>query len=177
VPAARRFALLLTGAALATGCATAIQPAKTQLEVRAFQTYAFDTSDSRLVMKAMFNALQDDGYVVKNAVIELGLITATREIDLAPGRSNSTGGETVSIVGRLAVIASPPPAYSKIEVHDFTGNVTPFGEHTKVRISFQRKVLDSRGHVVEVNPIDDPAFYQDFFSRMDKSVYLQQERL
>jgi hypothetical protein len=31
--------------------------------------------------------------------------------------------------------------------------------------------------VVEVTAISDPVFYQDFFSRMDKSVYLQKERL
>ena len=27
----------------------------------------------------------------------------------------------------------------------------------------------------EVPPIDDPIFYQDFFSRADKSLYLQKE--
>jgi hypothetical protein len=38
-------------------------------------------------------------------------------------------------------------------------------------------VLDNRGGVLNVGRIDDPKFYQDFFSRMDKSVYLQSERL
>ncbi len=69
------------------------------------------------------------------------------------------------------------PIPEKIEVRDFTGNVTEFGERTKVRVSFQKKVLDSRGHPVEVTAINDPVFYQDFFSRLDKSVYLQRERL
>ena len=62
-------------------------------------------------------------------------------------------------------------------MRDFTGNVSEFGQQTKVRVSFQRKVLDNRGDVVEVEPIDDPVFYQDFFSRMDKSLYLQKEHL
>jgi hypothetical protein len=62
-------------------------------------------------------------------------------------------------------------------VRDFTGNVSEFGTQTKVRASFQRKVLDNRGGVLQVEPIDDPTFYQDFFSRMDKSVYLQKEQL
>jgi len=44
-------------------------------------------------------------------------------------------------------------------------------------VSVQRKILDSRGNVVEVKPVDDLTFYQDFFSRMAKSVYLQKERL
>jgi hypothetical protein len=53
----------------------------------------------------------------------------------------------------------------------------PAHRKTKVRVSVQRKILDSRGNVVEVKPIDDLTFYQDFFSRMAKSVYLQKERL
>ena len=175
MPAVRRFLLLLLAAAITAGCGAGIQPAKTQLEVREFQTYTFDTSDSKLVMKGLFNVLQDDGYVVRNAVIELGLITATKEIDLAPGRSSQTvlavGGGVISRFPQEAAIPQ------KIEVRDFTGNVTEFGERTRVRVSFQRKVLDSRGTVVEVTPINDPVFYQDFFSRMDKSVYLQKERL
>jgi hypothetical protein len=178
VSAARRSLQFLTAVALAAGCAAAIPPAKSPLELRELQTHTFDTADSKLVMKAMFNALQDDGYVVKNAVIELGLITATKETDLAPGRSDPAGGAFVGPVGGLFFVSPPDaPAYRKIEVRDFTGNVTAFGEQTKIRVSFQRKVLDNRGRVVDVQPIDDVTFYRDFFSRMDKSVYLQKERL
>jgi hypothetical protein len=169
--AVRPLVLILLAGGVAPGCGGGIQPARTQLEVREFQTYTFDTPDSKLVMKGLFNVLQDDGYVVRNAVIELGLITATKEIDLAPGRS-----APAPLIG-IGVRPQEPPALQKIEVRDFTGNVTELGERTKVRVSFQRKVIDSRGHVVEVTAISDPVFYQDFFSRMDKSVYLQRERL
>src|SRR5262252_4677186 len=86
----RCIAALLV-AVLAGGCAATTPPAKTQLEIREFQTRDFDVSDARLVMKAMLNVLQDDGYVVKNAVVDLGLITATRETDLTPGQSGSGG--------------------------------------------------------------------------------------
>jgi hypothetical protein len=182
---ARLALLLLAAVACAGGCATGVPPAKTQLEVREFQTRTFDTADSKLVLKAMFNVLQDDGYVVKNAVTELGLITAAKEIDLAPGQSGTTGDifggmGGVVIGGRGGIVIGPQggtPAFRKTEVRDFTGNVSEFGQQTKVRISFQRKVLDNRGQVVEVQPIEDPTFYQDFFSRMDKSLYLQKEQL
>jgi hypothetical protein len=90
------------------------------------------------------------------------------------------GGTVVIGGGPGGVIFGGPqsaPTYRKTETRDFTGNVSEFGSQTKVRVSFQRKVLDNRGDVVEVLPIDDPVFYQDFFSRMDKSLYLQQEKL
>jgi hypothetical protein len=174
VTALGRSLLVLLAAALTAGCAARVKPVQTQLEMRQYQTYAFDTGDSKLVMKGLFNVLQDDGYVVRNAVIELGLITATKEIDLAPGRS----GQPVFAMGGVAFgRVQEVPIPQKIEVRDFTGNVTEFGAQTRVRVSFQLKVLDSRGAVVEVMPITDPVFYQDFFSRLDKSVYLQRERL
>lgn len=172
--ALRRSLLLLLAVALTAGCAARVRPIQTQLEVRQYQTYTFDTSDSKLVMKGLFNVLQDDGYVVRNAVIELGLITATKETDLAPGRS---GQPVLVIGGSFSRSTQDAPIPHKIEVRDFTGNVTEFGPQTRVRVSFQQKVLDSRGALVEVTPISDPVFYQDFFSRLDKSVYLQRERL
>jgi len=176
--AARRAVPLLIASALLTACVATVPPPKTQLQVREFQTQTFDTADSQLVLKAMFNALQDEGYVVKNAVMQLGLMTATKEIDLAPGRSGPTAGDISSAIGsKWSVGQSEPTTYRKVEVRDFTGNVTDFGDQTKVRVSVQRKILDSHGNVVEVKPIDDLTFYQDFFSRMAKSVYLQKERL
>jgi hypothetical protein len=46
-----------------------------------------------------------------------------------------------------------------------------------VRVCFQRKVLDHRGPAIAAEPIEDPAFHQGFFSRMDESLFLQREEL
>lgn len=173
--------------ALAAGCMPPAPPPPSQLEVREYQTRTFDTADTALVMKAMLNVLQDDGFVVKNAVVDLGLITAQRESDLAPGRSGGNGGGFFGGLGGIVIGGTGPggvvvggqqeASFSKTEVRDFTGNVSAFGKQTKVRVSFQRKVLDNRGQVVEVEPISDLATYQQFFSRMDKSLFLQKEDL
>jgi hypothetical protein len=178
----RGLRLVVGSLVLLAGCAGAAPAPKTQLEVRQYQTRDFDTADTQLVMKAMLNVLQDDGYVVKNAVVDLGLITAEKEIDIAPGRSTTSGGLGGAVVfggpgGGVVFGGDGPPAFRKTEARDFTGNVSALGKQTRVRVSFQRKVLDNRGGVVEVAPIDDLTFYQDFFSRMDKSLFLQQQQL
>ena len=169
--------LILTVAVGAAGCAAAVPPPKTQLEVREIQTRTFDTSDTKLVMKAMLNVLQDDGYVVRNAVVDLGLITAAKEIDLAPRRSEPVGGDVGGMRGVVVFGFQGSPLYRKTEVQEFTGNVTEFGKQTRVRVNIQRKVLDNHGGVLSVQAIDDAQFYQDFFARVDKSVYLQKEQL
>ena len=46
----------------------------TQLEKRQFQTRTYDSADKALVMKAMLNVLQDEGFIVYNANPLLGFM-------------------------------------------------------------------------------------------------------
>jgi hypothetical protein len=57
-------------------------PPKSQLQIRELQTRSYDTRNTKMVMKTMLNVLQDDGFIVKEANTELGLLTATKEIDV-----------------------------------------------------------------------------------------------
>ena len=67
-----------------SGCAPIDrEPALTQLQVREIQTREFETMDVKLVMKGMMNVLQDDGYIIKNAVLDLGLLSAEKDIDVS----------------------------------------------------------------------------------------------
>ncbi len=81
---------------LCSGCAPKAQPLQTQLQTREFQTRSYETNDMKMVMKALLNVLQDDGYIVKNANVDLGLLTATKEIDISAkgvvGFLNAMGG-------------------------------------------------------------------------------------
>jgi hypothetical protein len=37
------------------------------------------------------------------------------------------------------------------------------------------KVLDNNGQVMAVDRVEDPRFYQDFFSRVDKGIFIEKE--
>ena len=39
-------------------------------------------NDVKMVMKAMLNILQDDGFIVKNAVLNMGLLSAEKSVDI-----------------------------------------------------------------------------------------------
>jgi hypothetical protein len=158
------FFILMIGC---TGC-TYFTPApkKSQLEVRQMQTFVFDINNFKLVMKAMLNVLQDEGFVVKNVHLDLGFLTATKEVDIERPGVRFWGGSF-----------SNPDRWVKMNVLDVTGNVTEFGSRTKVRVNFQAKQVDNYGATVAVYQIQDPQFYQDFFMKVDKSIYLQKEKL
>ena len=53
----------------------------TQLEKRQFQTRTYDSADKALVMKAMLNVLQDEGFIVYNANPLLGFIYGVKDFD------------------------------------------------------------------------------------------------
>lgn len=143
-------------------------PAKTQLEVRQMQTYVFDVSDFKLVMKAMLNVLQDEGYVVKNVHLDLGFLTSTKEVDV----EGSGTRFWTSLFGMY-----PDTRWQKTNVIDATANITEFGKQTKVRVNFQIKQLDNFGNVITVSQVQNPDFYQDFFSKVSKSIFIQEEKL
>ncbi len=164
---------------------------KTQLQVREFQTREFDTNDTKLVMKAVLNVLQDDGFVVKNAVIDLGLLTATKELQLSGGTRSSTTAnnsdaweeifnQIFRTKGRSSSQRSSTTTdsrYNKFKVIEVSINVSEIGKRSRVRANFLAKILDNNGVQAEVYTIDDMKFYQDFFAKVDKGIFLQRQGL
>jgi hypothetical protein len=39
------------------------------------------------------------------------------------------------------------------------------------------KIMNNKGEVVDVTQVDDAAFYQDFFSKVDKGIFIEKEKL
>ena len=51
------------------------------------------------------------------------------------------------------------------------------GSRSKVRANFQAKVIDGNGNTLEVSVVEDGKFYQDFFAKVDKGVFIQKQGL
>lgn len=160
--------LFIIFVALFAGCiTTGAPPAKTQLQIREIQTRTFETSDTKLVMKALINVLQDDGYSIKNADADLGFISATKETDI----ENSSDIFWAKFGNKVDA------HWRKTSIIEATVNVTEFGKECRVRASFQEKILDNLGGTLSVKQIEDGKFYQDFFAKVDKGLFLQKEKL
>ncbi len=74
--------LQLLGLIFLAGCATTtpanVIGAGTQLETRHIQTREYETLDKGMTMRSVIATLQDLGFVIDQADVELGTITATR---------------------------------------------------------------------------------------------------
>ncbi len=137
------------------------------LQKREVQTRTFSVRDEHLVMKAVLNALQDEGYIAKNAVVELGLLTATKEAN--------EEDQTSMILG--SILMGHDARWKKTLVIEANANISRHGKETRLRISFQRKYLDNTGGIMHVESIIDPHFYQMFFAKVDQSIFYQTQQI
>lgn len=177
----KQHIMLIVLCSLILGACTVINqqstppPQKTQLQTRQVQTREYDTNDVKLVMKAVLNVLQDDGFIVRNAQIELGLLTATKEVDLQSRNSGSNQFWTDFFRGLDRNRGQRESLFNKLKQIESSVNVSEFGKQSKVRANFQVKILDNQGNTVEVYQVEDPKFYQEFFMKVDKGIFIQKQ--
>lgn len=164
----KKALLLFLPLALASTACIVPQPQQSPLEIRAIQTRTYDVKDVKLVMKAVMHALQDDDFMIKQADADLGLLTARKEVDLHRSRFIP-----IFTIGERRREVS----YEKNSVTEVSANISEFGNQTTVRVNFQRKILDNNGRTMAVHQLSDPYFFQIFFSKVDKSVFLGKENV
>jgi hypothetical protein len=74
--------LPVLGLLLVGGCATTtpsdVVGAGTQLQIRQIQTREYDTLDKQMTMRSVIATLQDLGFTIDQAHLDLGTVTATR---------------------------------------------------------------------------------------------------
>ncbi len=158
--------VLLCGLVFLAGCA-AKKPMQSQLQIREFQTRTFPDTDMKLAMKAMMNVLQDDGFIIKQGSLELGLLSAEKQMDV---ESRGEAFWAVFFAGSLA-------RYKKNSVFECSVNVSDFGTGVRVRANFQMRLINNKGELMEVQRVEDAQYYQDFFSKVDKALFLAQQKL
>ncbi len=161
------FPALLTAVVLTGCCPHGFDQPLTQLEVREIQTKDFDTDNTKLVMKSMMNVLQDEGYIIKNAVVDLGLLSAEKTINV----------ENLGLAILLALSGGENARWDKQQTLEASANVSEFGSKTRVRMNFQKKTLDNFGRPSNVSTIRDPLFYQTFFEKVSKGIFIQEQQI
>jgi len=94
-------------------------------------------------------------------------LNATKEVDVE-SREKKIGNS--SGMGNM-------PHGKKNSIIDCSANVTKFGKGMRVRVNFQKKILDNKGGTIAVTYIEDPLFYQEFFIKVDKGIFIEKEKI
>lgn len=130
------------------------------LKDRQVQTRIFDTNDVSMLLIASAAVLQDTGYTIEESEVPLGVIVASRDRDVTEKYS------------KVCWFCFNIPYDKKQKV--FASLVTKplIDDRTAVRIIFQHKVWDNTRNLKKNEQLNDPIIYQEFFSKLSKSVFL-----
>lgn len=173
---------------------------ETQLEIREYQTRTYDNQDTKSVMKAVINTLQDEGFTISNSDTNLGFLTAKKEFQLKKTSKGLVTIYSIGFVGGVAdaiftfgILSYVPVYYAgliameirpKHFIINCTANVSEFGSQSKIRITFTQKMFGKRdGQVagkktrIKTEHIKDRKFYQNFFTKIDKSLFIEKEKI
>ena len=137
------------------------------LATRQIQTRKYETNDEAKILSACIEHLQDLGFILAESETKLGVIVATKS------RTAVEAGQVVAALIVGVIIGAPVP-WEKDQ--QFTACVVtrPVGENSIiVRVTFQRIVWNTNNMVTKREALMDPIQYQEFFSKLSKSIFLE----
>ena len=141
------------------------------LKNRQMQTRVFEAIDEQKLLTASAAVLQDLGYTINETDVRSGVIACSRDRDVT---------ETTQVVLSvtleiLSILVGNPTSvpYDKTQKVRASLVTTPVDDQkTAVRITFQHVVWDSDGNIRRREQLNEPEIYQEFFSRLSKSIFL-----
>ncbi len=117
--------------------------------------------------------LQDLGFGLDESETKLGVIVGSKQ------RSAYEAGQIAGaiVMGALFGVRTSVDKEQKIRASLVTRPSGKRGKRITVRITFQCMVWNTDGQVSKVEPIDEPKIYQEFLTRLSKSIFLQAHKI
>jgi len=141
------------------------------LNNRQLQTRVFEAVDEQKLLTASAAVLQDLGYTIDETDLRSGVIVCSRDRDVTV-TAEVILSVTLEILSLLVGMPASVP-YDKTQKVLASLVITPVdNQRTAVRITFQHMVWDSDGNIRRREQLNEPAIYQEFFSKLSKSIFL-----
>ncbi|OGI00621.1 MAG: hypothetical protein A2Y25_04515 [Candidatus Melainabacteria bacterium GWF2_37_15] len=139
------------------GClpAFAEKESATALEIRQMQTRTYEVKNQKQLMEAMVNVLQDRGYLINESNYNLGVISGYKECK----EKRFLGSQFVRYETSVQINQQNNKSY-------------------KVRTNYIKKLMDVYGNPSTQKDIKIPEqeqFYREFFSDLDKSLFIEKQ--
>ena len=120
------------------------------------------------MLSACAALLQDLGYTLEESETELGMLLGSKDRD-ATDAAQVTAMILVALLGGGAM---PIDKVQKMRASVIT-RLNEDGTSMLVRVTFQRVVWNTQGQVSKSESMNDPEIYQEFFSKLSKSIFLE----
>ncbi len=136
------------------------------LERRNIETRVFDTANTKDLLVASAQVLQDMGYTITESDVGIGVITATKTQNAMPKAGKALVTVLSALNGKQAVYDDTQKFYVSIV------NTKAGAKQTKTRVIFARIVYDNLGKISQIEKLDDVKLYTEFFDKLGQSVFL-----
>ena len=150
-----------------------VPTSKSQLELRNMQSKKIDNENIELISKAVIQVLQDSEFTIESADAKLGFFKAIKKLD---GGREKYKFAWYDIYYPIAVYKASTLGRMVQEINA-TISFRSVEKHSIVRASFSMDLIDDDGKLEERRTIEEAEFYQEFFSKLDKGLFLEKNNL
>lgn len=151
----------------------AFRLSETALEIRNIQSRTYLATDKKLLLLSAAGVIQDMGYSIDESNSTLGVISASKNA------SAIAGGQVVASVA-IALLTGTVTPIDKEQVIKLTLVVNEAlnnKDNSLVRMTMQRVIWNTQGKVTRREQITDSEIYQQFFTKLSKSTFLEAHTL
>lgn len=145
----------------------------TQLALRQIQSETVDSTDIKYISRVIIQVLQDDGYIIDNLDSDIGYFYASKKLD---GGKEEYEWEFLDIYYPYAIYKLLKQGRNILEIKA-TISIKLYQKQSKIRALFISNLIDENGKIKSVETIDDPKFYNDFFAKISKGLFLENNEL
>ncbi len=137
---------------------------------RQLQTRVFETGDESKLLEASAALLQDLGFTIDESEVKCGVIVCSKDRNVTEPYDVA-----LSIVASVFFIDYEYATRQKVLASLVT---RPLVENRiAVRITFQHLVWDTKKELIKNERVNEPEIYQEFFSKLSKSVFLTAQEI
>ena len=147
------------------------KPEMTQLQKRKLQTREYESVEKTRVLEVAVQVLQDDGFVISNANTDLGLLSASKDL-----HNREVDDAGTAFVKGMLTLGSSNISTDEFSAFETNLTVTQFGEKVRTRMA-ARLSRTSTGGKIQYEQVTDAKFYQEFFTQLEKGIFIDQEGL
>lgn len=138
---------------------------------RQLQTRVFENIDEKRLLTASTAVLQDLGYTIDETEVRCGVIVCSRDRDVTE-KAEVVLAVTLEILSFLVGAPTSVPYETRQKILASLVTAPVDNRRVSVRVTFHQIVWNSDGKITKNNQVNDSQIYQEFFSRLSKSVFL-----
>jgi len=143
---------------------------KQTLNERQMQSRKYETTDEMKILSSCVSLLQDMGFNIDETEVKLGVITSSKMRDATNAGQIATA-VIVAVLFGGGVGATDKE--QKMRACIVTNRSLEDDRYVVVRVTFQRIIWNTKGQITTSESLKDPTMYQEFFSKLSKSIFLE----